>query len=678
MRGDKTWPYEMDSHVWHSWQLLPPLIDATVAAGLLVLILSVLGRRMGWHSAPTFAALSLAVAVFFVTTLAVRWPRVAESDILNRPIQVRADGYVSSEECRSCHPAEHASWHRSYHRTMTQRATPEAVIPELDGVEVEARGRRYAFERRGDRFWVDMVDPDWRGAEEYAPRVRREIVMTTGSHHEQDFWYETGHGRSVAHLPIVYRIKERRWLPNGATFMQPPPPPGPPGRSEVGGWNRNCLQCHATHGQPRIDPAGADTHVAEFGIACEACHGPAAEHVAQHRDPRNRYAARSTDAADPTIVHPGRLAPNRSAEVCGQCHMVSTVFSAQTDPEWNERGHTYRPGDVLADSRDVVRVKEAATDRLASIVASNPGFLEDRFWSDGMIRVSGREYNGLIETPCFQRGPLSCLSCHVMHQTADDPRAAAEWADDQLGFDKEGDAACLQCHAEIAGAIAAHTYHRESSSGSRCYNCHMPHTTWGLLKAIRSHQVDSPSVQASLATGRPNACNLCHLNETLEWTATHLEGWYGIEPPPLEEDQQTISAAVQWLLRGDAGQRALVAWSFGWAPAKEVARGTAEGEWVVPVLAHLLEDPYDAVRFVAADALRAYAQAGIEDYDFLAEPEERARVRARLVDRWTKALHEREWQTAERVLLRADGRWDEETFTRLAAERDDRRVELRE
>ena len=28
----------------------------------------------------------------------------------NRPIEVRSDGYVSSRTCRSCHPANYASW----------------------------------------------------------------------------------------------------------------------------------------------------------------------------------------------------------------------------------------------------------------------------------------------------------------------------------------------------------------------------------------------------------------------------------------------------------------------------------------------------------------------------------------------------------------------------------------
>lgn len=659
----------MDARLW---------IEGGIVAGLLCLALLPLAWRLGWTSRSSIAWLGVAIAAFVVAAIGVRRSPLAEADVSNRPIEVATDGYVSSDACRSCHPAEYASWHASYHRTMTQRATPDAVIPSFDGVAVHARGRDYHLQRRGDSFWVDMVDPEWRGSEDVAPRLQRQIVMTTGSHHEQDFWYETDQGRAIAHLPIVYRIPEQRWLPNGSTFLQPPLPPGPPGPSEVGGWNRNCLQCHATHGQPRFDAGNADTHVAEFGIACEACHGPAAEHIAIHQDPRHRYGARGRDDADPTIVHPARLSPQRSSEVCGQCHMVSTVFSAVTHPEWNEAGHRYRPSDVLADSRDIVRVADADRPPFASIVETHPGFLADRFWSDGMIRVSGREYNGLVETPCFQRGPMSCLSCHTMHQRADDPRSAREWADDQLGADKVGDAACTQCHAEIGAAVETHTYHPESSSGSRCYNCHMPHTTWGLLKAIRSHQVDSPAVQASLETGRPNACNLCHLDETLAWSAKHLERWYGIDSPQLTADESEIAASVLWLLRGDAGQRALVAWSFAWDPARAVARRQAGGRWVVPFLAHLLDDPYDAVRFVAAEALVAHSVLDSGSFDYVAPREERVAIQQRVLARTHDSEHDDADSKLTRLLLQADGSLDVVAFDRIAAERDDRRVELRE
>ncbi len=32
---------------------------------------------------------------------------------------------------------------------------------------------------------------------------------------------------------------------------------------------------------------------------------------------------------------------------------------------------------------------------------TNQTFMTGTFWSDGMVRVSGREYNGLIDSPCY-------------------------------------------------------------------------------------------------------------------------------------------------------------------------------------------------------------------------------------------------------------------------------------
>jgi predicted CXXCH cytochrome family protein len=113
-------------------------------------------------------------------------------------------------------------------------------------------------------------------------------------------------------------------------------------------------------------------------------------------------------------------------------------------------------------------------------IDADPSFAPTRYWRDGMVRVSGREYNGLIESPCYQRGALSCLSCHSMHDS--DPDA-------QLARDRDGNAACTQCHRALSDerAVAAHTHHRAGSTGSTCYNCHMPHTTYGLMRAMRSH-----------------------------------------------------------------------------------------------------------------------------------------------------------------------------------------------
>ena len=50
----------------------------------------------------------------------------------HQPLEVRSQQYISSNECRSCHPSEYASWHETYHRRMTQQTTPDSVLGAFD------------------------------------------------------------------------------------------------------------------------------------------------------------------------------------------------------------------------------------------------------------------------------------------------------------------------------------------------------------------------------------------------------------------------------------------------------------------------------------------------------------------------------------------------------------------
>ncbi len=543
-----------------------------------------------------FVTLSVAIGNWLAPIPQVT--KIAET--LTRPIEVAGgnDPYVGSASCMSCHPQQYDSWHASYHRTMTQTATPSSVAGDFNDVKVRAYHRDFHLSRKGHEFWVQMDDPELPVRPGIAP-IDRRIVLTTGSHHMQVFWYQSGRDRRVGQLPVVWLREVKRWIPIHSIFIRPPQEHL---AQAEGQWNQTCIKCHTTQGRPRIDlskPIQVDTHVAEFGIACEACHGPGRTHVDLQTMAQD---SPSSLLPEDSVIHPASLPHERSAEVCGQCHGVWIAKDVTEAKSVQWAGLTYRPGDRLNDTRHVFHTGQPRTEHVNDYLKSNPTFLEDRFWHDGMARVSGREYNGLVRSACFQRGTMSCLSCHQLH--LDDDRDTSAWANDQLSVDMNGNTACLQCHQDYQDQqrLTQHTHHPPESSGSQCYNCHMPYTTYGLLKAIRSHQISSPSVEESLSVGRPNACNQCHLDKTLPWTADALKKWYQLDSPrKFTPDQRKYAATLLWCLTGDAGQRALATWTLGWRPALEASRH----DWAVPVLGQLLDDPYDAVRYLAHRSLGA-------------------------------------------------------------------------
>ncbi len=614
-----------------------------------------LARGSGWRLGATLLVLLQAGLVL----LALAKPS-APDPTPGLPVAARSDGYVTSAACRSCHPGEYASWHRSFHRSMTEVASETSVRAPWQGERLVWRERSYELLRKGQEFWVSLPDPDaappTRAARALVPQVERRVVMVTGSHHYQAYWVRGGRGNELLQFPFVYHFESQRFIPRDDAFLQPPDAPHHTAR-----WNSNCIQCHAVAGEPRHDLKSDrfDTTVVELGIACEACHGPALEHVRHYRNPLARYTAETEGTADATIVNPAKLAPARSAEVCGQCHAYFVPLDAEG---WWQNGFTgsYTPGAELGSSRLILEY-ETEIDRENPLVSAS---LESIFFADGTIRVGGREYNGLLRSPCYERAPpgqaMTCLSCHELHG---DTQASTGRPADQLKPEARSGAHCLECHASIGEALEEHTHHRATSSGSDCYNCHMPYTTYALFKGIRSHRITSPNAEATHRSGTLNACNLCHLDRSLTWTATALERWYGQPAPELTGAEAELPHAALGLLRGDAATRVLSAYGMGW----DIAQQVSGNDWQAPLLAELLDDPYSAVRFVAHRSLRTLPGFDKHTYDFLAPPHERRRQRAE-VRRLARA----------RTGKRAPFVIDEAVVLRELARRDDTPISISE
>lgn len=650
------------------------LLGFVVGLALLFLLYGA-GRQRPWR-------LALVLALAAISATSILAPRRPEAGSLEdpsaqgRPAKAEELGYVSSETCRSCHPREYATWHRSFHRTMTQEVGLDTVISDWD-TTLTIRGREYRLYRVGEEFWVDMEDPqfgewgrdtygDFLRSENETERVQKRAVLATGSHHQQVYWFSAGQGRTLFLFPFTWLVVEKRWIPYEDSFLRPHYKLE---TTEV--WNEDCVRCHSTGSQPNFLDAGltTDTRVGEFGITCEACHGPAEEHIAVNKDPWRRYLLNLTDQGDSTIVHPKRLSAELVNDICGQCHSV-TGQEPELEQEWRLTGFRYRPGDHLQETRQVVRRPDRVVNPILRFVA-------DQFtWDDGMIRVSGRDYNGILDSECARGGELSCLSCHSMHQAKNDPRPIENWANDQLSFGAESDGACLQCHKSFAETIEAHTHHPKQSHGARCYNCHMPHTTYGLLKAIRSHTIGrSPSVLESVQYGRPNACNLCHLDKSLAWTGRYLKQWYGRPSADLStEEEENRSAALLWLLQGNSVQRALVAWHMGWKPAVEASGNN----WMAPFLAEALVDSYSGVRFIAGRSLQGIA--GFEDiaYDYIAPETTLIRAKREVQARWRRMHPLETFQARSEIFFDFQGEVDVEAVRDVLRQRSRRQIHISE
>ncbi|MCP4502358.1 MAG: hypothetical protein GY822_20575 [Deltaproteobacteria bacterium] len=441
-------------------------------------------------------------------------------------------------------------------------------------------------------------------------------------------------------FPYVYLIDDQRWIHEEDSFLQPPRV-GDELERPGDRWGFNCDECHSVG--PSFgwlgDEARARSSAVELGISCEACHGAGKKHAERHQDPFVRYAASSQynddnkEKIEDDIVHPDQLDARRASHLCAQCH---------ADLEREGAGYLpFSPGDDLEKKAKVLAFAsedpETWPDWIKRVVDEDRienGGEGDRvsgsLWPDGTVRVAGRMYNGMMLSACSTRGTMSCTSCHSMHGAtdADDllkPEASRIYPKEEHDGDVDEsptDMLCVQCHERENNMGTQHTHHLENSTGSLCINCHMPHTTYGLLNAIRSHRVDSPSARVFSSAGRPQACALCHLDKSQGSLAENLNEWYGQPVPELDDDDKRhgednslvgVASGVRMVIEGDAVVRALAAFHLGWQPAVNASRVNKSSVWRLALFAELLDDDYVAVRQVAERSLKKSLAGLVEE-----------------------------------------------------------------
>ena len=559
-----------------------------------------------------FLLLALFLTAPLTVGLCLSFAPDPEAIAASKPLIHREEGNVGSETCRPCHLEQHASWSKTYHRTMTQRAETETVVGAFDGRTVRYMGKEARPFQRDGRFY--MTIPADEGTRE------AEVVLAVGSRRYQQYFEQVpvAEGHIYQRLPILWHIGWERWLHMNTVFLGPDDADWD---AHATRWNDNCIFCHNTAPRPGIEKGYSfDSHVAELGIACESCHGPGEAHVAAQRNPGTRYGYHLSGEVADDIVNPERQDQAEAVSACGQCHGQRVPIEDEMIVDWMHTGPTYRSGDDLLD-----HVKPVTRDLPPPRTARHDLFSQ-RFWSDGTPRLSAYEFQGVIESPCYKQGPMTCGWCHSMH--GGDPKG-------MIYESMRGNRACVQCHQDIGADVAGHTMHAVDSSGSQCLDCHMPKIVYGILETHRSHLIEVPDPARDAEQGRPNACTMCHLNRSPLWAADEMKRLWGdaYRRPSFRQDKAPLemSDAVASLLAGDPVQRAVYASAAGRA-----GRTLEDPGQIHATLAVTLGDGWPSVR--------SFAQRSLETYDDLP-----AELRA-TVGEWDHTLAEERGAMARAIL----------------------------
>ncbi|MBH24943.1 MAG: hypothetical protein CMH57_10910 [Myxococcales bacterium] len=395
------------------------------------------------------------------------------------PAPARAEApeatWVGASRCVGCHGGQMEAWRGSDHAHAMAKAAPGRVQGDFSGASgFEGERLKASFVTEEGRLEATL-----RWGEGEPERYR--AAYTFGRAPLQQLLVEAERGRLQV-FPLAWDVEGARWFdPQGLGGGHPP---GTPlhWRGVYANWNVMCADCHSTHLQKNYDAEADryDTAWSEIHVGCEACHGPASNHVAWAE-------------GDGALAHKGfgegsgAIAKARQLEVCAPCHSRRQALTAEAPV-----------GAPFLDHYAPELLREAL------------------YFPDGQIKDEVFVYGSFVQSRMHREGVV-CGDCHDAHSG----RLVVPEA--QL---------CVRCHAPETYAVPAHHMHPQGSEGARCVVCHMPERTYMGVDPRRDHSIRIPRPDLSEALGTPNACAACHADEGAAWAAAKVADAHGAERPP--------------------------------------------------------------------------------------------------------------------------------------------------
>lgn len=541
---------------------------------------------------------------------------------------IHPDDYVGADACKKCHRKNHEDWSQHSHRWMNAMANESTVKGDFSGPTISYLGGEAKFLMVDGEYRMHLnkgaIDRKYRITQTIGARFFQYYVgkMISGPEPEGHANYAIDHV-----MPFGYWLDRNEWVP--AVHI---------GNDELPDGEREdpfattlpimplspyfqCNSCHTTF-------ALGDELTRNFFALGR--HPPYAMHWnipgflkeahSEFLGGRNPRKVSNRDVETLLIGMQQFEAPERAITLgvsCESCHLGCKDHA---------EGRQEKPSFFPVSPHLNVESAELPTGREPANVNWACGRChagERPYYEGGMSTWNSTEYTDATKGGCYSQ--LTCIDCHNPHQAI-----GSKWT----MTESQNDESCLKCHEQLRAtdALQAHTHHAADSVGSHCMNCHMPRLNEGLQDVVRTHTIFSPTNAAMLESNQLNACNICHVEESIDWTTKYLKDWYGAEFSEAKirvtYPDRDGAVADGWLKSPNEAVRL--------AATDAVARSGDTS--TVDSLIEILDDPFLLNRQFARVAIEGRFKIKLADfgYHFYMTPEERrdpvSRIRNQLLD----------------------------------------------
>ncbi len=447
---------------------------------------------------------------------------------------ITAADYIGPQACGECHGVQFALWSASLHRVMNMKVDdPGAVIGDFAGATVAHKGGVARMER--DLAGLTMTTHD-------AERTTRyRVTRTIGHRGLQEYVGIEDGARDEVRLPFGWWPRAGGWVPqvafdpwlDDAHFDAFAPVREP--------WAERCPWCHSTYPFAQRIARGSGDKAIGHGLEQFFTSAPGSERL-------------DVNAQVTTGIS------------CESCHLGGRAHAVGAPIQFLPRGAVARADAPMLPVTFAAQRKDASV--INTVCAQCHSGPSPRL-SDGTALRNSSEALDLAASSCTG---IKCTDCHDPHRADGKPDEA------------KAIATCVGCHATQAGPT-----HAGSHATTGCLDCHMPRIVMGIDRYVRTHRISSPTNPRLLAEAAPNACNLCHLDRSIEWTLTELRNGWSARPKValVAYGRDDASVGDVWLTSVSPAIRIVAAQAYARSPL---------GRYALAQLRKGLADPLPYVR----------------------------------------------------------------------------------